>query len=335
MTGRSVLVTGATGFVGRHLTARLCERGDRVTVLLRSASRHRCPDLPGLRTVVGDLATGEGVQEAVKDSDCVVHLAAVLSARSARAYRRGNTEGTQRLLDALAGLPDPPRLVLCSSLAAAGPSHHGQPRTEEDTPQPVSHYGRSKLAAEEAARVYADRVSTVVVRPPIVYGPGDRALLPSLLPMVRAGIVLKSGYGPRSYSLLHVADLCSALVAACERGKTLSRDDPAAGVYFVSDGREYSWENLCCCMASVLGRRPPTFLPVPLPVVWVTAAMAETAGRLRTTPPPLTRDKVREMRHPAWTCSTERARADLHFVPRTDLTEGLARWAELDGPPIR
>ena len=116
----------------------------------------------------------------------------------------------------MAELPSPPRLVFCSSLAAAGPSVPGRPRREEETPAPVSLYGRSKLGGEQAVREFADRVPSVILRPPIVYGPGDQEFLPSMLPMARMGVMLKSGFGPKHYSLIHVDDLCTALLAATD-----------------------------------------------------------------------------------------------------------------------
>ncbi|WP_326614311.1 NAD(P)-dependent oxidoreductase [Streptomyces scopuliridis] len=318
-------ITGATGFIGRRMCRRIIGEGGEVVALVRSTSAHRVIAAAGVRPVTGDLVTGEGLREVVRGADYVVHLGGLVKSPTDEGFRRCNEEGTRRLAEEVAALTSPPPLVLCSSLAAAGPSHKGRPRREEDPPQPVSRYGRSKLAAEEAVRALSDRLPATIVRPPIVYGPGDPAFVPSLLPMVRTGVVLKAGFGPRGYSLVHVDDVCEALLAAALRGRRLSVTRPSDGVYTVSDGITHTWEDLCAALARALGRRRrPLVLPVPLPLVGAVARGAELVGRVRGVHPPLNRDKAVELRSAWWTCSTERARRELGFVPTVRLEEGLA-----------
>ncbi|MEU9305511.1 NAD(P)-dependent oxidoreductase [Streptomyces sp. NPDC048269] len=319
-----VVVTGATGFVGRRLCARLMAAGNTVTALVRRSSRTE--HLTAHRILHADLTTGEGLRAAALGSDCVIHLAAVVKARTARGYQQCNTDGTRRLAEALLDLPTPPRLVLCSSLAAAGPSLDGRPRTEDQLPAPVSHYGRSKLGGENAARNHAERLQVVILRPPIVYGPGDPAFLPALLPMIRSGFVIKGGLGPKRYSLLHVDDLCDALTSACHRGTTVRQDDLVSGIYTVSDGVEHTWHQLCATVAAALGRRPPLVLPLPATAAYPVACAAEAAGLLSGFVPALNRDKVKELRQTAWTCSTERARLELGFTAAVPLAEGIAHY---------
>jgi nucleoside-diphosphate-sugar epimerase len=318
------LLTGGTGFIGQRLARRIVERGDTLVVLVRRTSKLGVLESLGARLAQGDLLTGEGLGEAVREVDCVLHLAGVTKARAPEGYFEGNAAGTRRLMEALAALPSPPRMVYCSSLAAAGPSTPERPRREEDPPAPVSVYGRSKLGGEEAVRALAHRVPSVIVRPPIVYGPGDQEFLPSMLPMAKLGVMLKSGFGPKRYSLIHVDDLCTALLAAAERGQTLRAEEPAAGVYAVSDGGEYYWEEVCGALAKALGRAEPAVLPVPDSVGYVVGLGSELAARVRGTIPILNRDKVREMACPAWTCSTERAARELGFAPAVPLAQGLA-----------
>lgn len=317
------LLTGGTGFIGQRLARRIVERGDSLTVLVRASSRRGPLEALGARFAVGDLTTGEGLAEAVRDVDCVLHLAGVTKARQPEGYFEGNAHGTRRVVEAMAALPRPPRLVYCSSLAAAGPSTPERPRREEDPPAPVSLYGRSKLGGEEAVREYADRVPSVIVRPPIVYGPGDTEFLPSMLPMAKLGLAVKSGFGPKRYSLIHVDDLCTALLAAAERGPTVDPADPARGVYTVSDGGEYTWEDVCGALASAMGRGRITVVPVPDAVGYMIGLSYEALGRLKGTLPILSRDKVREMTCPAWTCTTERAHKELGFAPAVPLAQGL------------
>jgi dihydroflavonol-4-reductase len=301
-----------------------------VTVLVRPTVRpERRAELKrlGVHDVEGDLTTGAGLAEAVRGVDRVIHLAALVKARDPADYFRVNVEGTRRLVSALAVRPDPPRLVLCSSLAAAGPT---LPRAAHSSP--VSHYGRSKLAAENVARSFADRVPVVIVRPPIVYGPGDTEFLPSLLPMARRGLMLQGGLGRKRYSVIHVSDLCSALLAAAARGRTVRADDMAAGVYTPSDGTVYSTQEFSAALARTLGRQRLVVIPVPDAVVALAAAGSELLGRIRGTIPVFSRDKARELRCAAWTCTNERAATELGFQARISLQDGLS---ELVGAKVR
>jgi nucleoside-diphosphate-sugar epimerase len=260
--------------------------------------------------------------------DCVFHLAGATKARSAEDFYRCNTEGTQRLIEAAARLSPAPRFVYCSSLSAAGPSAVDRPRSETDDPRPVSAYGRSKLAAEMAIRKFADRVPSVIVRPPIVYGPWDKEFLPALLPMARLGWVLKSGFGPKRYSLIHVDDLCEALLSAATQGKTLSPEDPGAGVYFLSDGRDYSWEEFCLVLARALGKPPPRIIPLPEAASYAAGLAGQLQGLFRGTVPMMSLDKARELRCSAWTCSAERAKSEIAYRPSVPLEKGLHQTIE-------
>ncbi|UGY91521.1 NAD-dependent epimerase/dehydratase family protein [Streptomyces gobiensis] len=298
------LITGATGFIGRRLVHHLVEHGHDVTALVRRELR-----LPGVRLTYGDLATGAGLDAAVQDAEHVIHLAGVTKAPSSAGYAEVNTEGTRRLCTALARLPRPPRLVYCSSLAAVGP---GRQRRADEEPTPVSAYGRSKLGGEHALREIADRVPGVIVRPPIVYGPGDHGFLPHLVTAVRTGFLPAVGRpGPRHYSLIHVDDLCRALLAAAGSGA------PGA-VYHVSDGTEHRWDHIGATVATTLGRRPPRVVHIPVPLA---RAAARTVGMFGTYA--FNRDKVNEARQPAWTCVNGSSVGQLRFAPAVSLADGL------------
>ncbi|MGW8374812.1 NAD(P)-dependent oxidoreductase [Streptomyces sp. ODS28] len=334
-----VLVTGATGFVGSHLVRRLAQGGHQVGVLVRDPAR-LAADAPVDRVVRGDVASGAGLAEAVRDVECVFHLAAAVKAPSPAGYEQVNGQGTRRLLGALRHLPASPRLVYCSSLAAAGPSLDGRPRAECAPPAPVSHYGRSKLSGELALRAAAGWLDAVIVRPPIVYGPGDREFVPALRSMVAAGLLLTCGRGPRRYSLVHVGDLCRALHAAGEgterlegtragagAGTGAARGDHASagrGVYQVSDGEVHTYEGIGRELAHALGRRAPRTLPVPPALAQAAAWAGESAARALGRTTMLNRDKLREARQQDWTLAIDRAVRELRFTPLTGLREGLA-----------
>lgn len=328
------LLTGASGFIGSNLARVAISKGHEVRALLRRTSARDGLEGFGAQIVVADLLTGEGVPEALRGIDCVLHLAGATKARNVEELYQCNAQTTRVLIAAVAEAPKSPRFVYCSSLAAAGPAAAGRPRREALEPTPVSEYGRSKLAAEMILRKHADRVPCVIIRPPIVYGPADREFLPALLPMARRGLVFKAGFGPKYYSLVHVEDLCEGILAAAQKGKTLRSEDRSQGVYFLCDGEEYSYERFCNTLASALGKGPPRIVPLPQAASYAAVLGARVQAALRGGVPMITLDKVRELHCEAWTCSDQRAREEIEYCSNVGLDSGLRQtidWYRREG----
>jgi nucleoside-diphosphate-sugar epimerase len=316
-----VLVTGATGFIGAALAARLAERGDRVRALVRSVSRADALRRQGAELAPGDLGNASSLAAAVEGCDAVVHLAGAVKALHARDLFAANADGTRRVVEACAGAARPPRLVYVSSLAAAGPSLDGRPRSEEDAPAPVSRYGESKLAGERAVHAHAARIEASIVRPPIVYGPGDRELMPQLLRMARAGVIVRVGFRPKRYSLVHVSDLCDGILRVVEAGRRVGRGTD--GVYYLDGGPDATWDEIARAACAAAGRRARV-LCLPELASAVAAAASTIASAFTREPSILSLDKLREIRQPAWTCRSDRARREVGYAPRFALAEGMA-----------
>jgi nucleoside-diphosphate-sugar epimerase len=325
------LVTGATGFIGTTLVERLIARGHGVRALVRNPARAAEVRELGAETVRGDVGDPESLTRAVPDVDVVAHVAGLVKALTRDELFRVNAEGTRALAQA-AARTGRARFVLVSSLAAAGPSRPGRPRTETDRPAPVSLYGQSKLAAEEAVRSLAKNLEASIIRPPIVYGPRDKEFLPSLFRLAKMGLVAKSGLQEKFYSLIHVEDLVDLIILAAERGSRVD-EGGSSGVYFCSDGREYTWEELAAGALEALGKRG-TVVPVPEVVTWLAAGVSSAAARLTGKPAILSLDKMMEIREAAWTCSPEKARQELGWSARTSFAEGMrgsVRWFRARG----
>ena len=322
MIGESpVLVTGATGFVGWHLLEALAARGARVRALVRRGRARARLDARGAAGVGGGgLEDRDAVARAVEGAGVVLHLAAVTRARTEAEYLGANAAGTRVLLEAVRSARERPRrVVYLSSLAAVGPSADGRPVTAAETPRPLTAYGRSKLAGEQACReAAADGVEVVVLRAPAVYGPRARDLLTFFRLAARGVLPVPTG-GERRLQLVHVADLAEALI----RGATAPA---AAGVYHVADPRPYSWTELVTEVARAVGRRA-RLIPVPAGLVRAAAAASEWSAAVVGRATIFNRDKARELLAPGWLCETESARRDLGFEARTPLPQGLADTA--------
>ena len=221
-----ILVTGGTGFIGSRLVARLVAQGRPVRCLVRRSSSLANLPRSGVDLAYGDLDSGEGLPEAVRGVDTVIHLAGTTKATTVSGYDTGNATATANLLRAAGAVG---RFVHVSSMAAAGPSALGRPLTEDAEahypPHPVSHYGRSKLAAEQAVRKSALWERTAMVRPPVVYGPGDKDVYQVLRAAAR-GWMVQIGSVDRRFSLIYVGDLVDGLIGAAD-----SPTRPAESIY--------------------------------------------------------------------------------------------------------
>ncbi len=317
-----VLVTGATGFIGGALASALAARGDRVRALVRPTSRTAALAAQGAELASGDVADPASLRSAVEGCDAVVHLAGAVKALRDRDLFLANAEGTRNVVAACVAATARPRLVYVSSLAAAGPAPSGRSRTEEDPPAPVSRYGESKLAGERAVRAAAGTLAASIVRPPIVYGPGDKELMPQLLRMARLGVVLRAGFREKRFSLVHVADLCQGLLDVLDRGRRVGVTG-GEGTYFFEDGADRSWDEIALAACDALGRRARV-LPLPEAASLAVAAASSALAAVTQRPSILSFDKVREIRETAWTCTAARARVELGWAPRFGLREGMA-----------
>lgn len=197
------LISGATGFIGRHLVRAAVSRGYDVTCLVRATSETKRLDGLKARRICGDVTDRDSLAAAIKGQDVVFHLAGCVKAIQPGRFYEINERGTRNIAEVCAAKTTPPILIVVSSLAAAGPSAPRRPLREGDPPSPVSHYGRSKLAGENAARNLADRVPTTIVRPPMVFGEGDPTSGKLYRAIARWGVHIVPTWREHWLSLIH------------------------------------------------------------------------------------------------------------------------------------
>jgi nucleoside-diphosphate-sugar epimerase len=224
--GRTAFITGASGFIGRHLTGHLATSGWRVRCLVREASIVRPLRQAGAELVRGDVTQPDRLVEAIAGADVVFHVAGVTAALRRADYMRINGDGTWNVARACAAQSQPPTLVVVSSLAAAGPTGAGRIRTEADPPAPVSDYGRSKRAGELAAEAWAHCVPTTILRPGIVFGEWNRELLPMFRAIDTVGVHVVPTFSPPPLSYIHVADFVRLTMTAAEHGTRVGIGGP-------------------------------------------------------------------------------------------------------------
>jgi nucleoside-diphosphate-sugar epimerase len=326
-----VLVTGATGLLGRHLVALLLANGVRVRALARPSSDTRALEQQGVEVVRGEYRDRAILQAAVAGSDIVFHIAGYVSALAPFTigepegaawgmYRAINVEFTAALL-AASREASVNRFLYLSSSSVYSPSV-AVPTPEEAALEPFSLYGRSKLLAEAAVNAYQGQgFATTIIRPTIAYGPGDRAFTPLALRLARLPVLPLVNGGRQRLDLVYAADVAALLWAA-------ARHPAAAGrVYNAGSGQPISLYELITLYKQLTGRGPH-ILPVP------SRALAGVAGVGR----PLLRPLGRWGAAVASSLSPQalalltldlqldirRATAELGYRPRYRLAEGLA-----------
>jgi dihydroflavonol-4-reductase len=335
-----VLVTGISGFIGHHTAAALHAHGHQIRGLVRSTSdRSGLANLP-VELVEGDVLDRASVERALGGIDVVVHIAGITRAINAGQFYEVNVGGTRNVVDALIAAgkskAERPRLVHLSSQTVAGPNANGRPSEESDLEAPVTQYGKSKLAAEQVVRAAATEVATVILRPPIVYGPRDKDVLAAFkLAKAGRGAFLHPGFETKRYSLIHGHDLGEGIVLALERGKSLDEQGKARsqGVYYLTDGGVYTWREMGAFLAQSLNFSPK-IIPVPNVFSRAVALGSELSSLVTGKAPLLGFDKVREMQGQSYVCSSASAVRDLGFNPRFKLEEGMrdtARWYKAHG----
>ncbi len=300
-----VALTGGSGFVGGHILRRLLAEGWQVRALTRRRDGLPQIDTPAgrLTPVLGDLASNAALGELLAGAEAVVHCAGLVAARRSGDFHRVNAQGTERLLQAAQASGGAPRIVLVSSLASREPQ--------------LSPYAASKRQAEEALRRLGAEMPWRILRPPVVYGPGDRATLPLFRQFAR-GFALLPGGGGR-FSMLYVEDLAAAAAAALApegaSGTVLEPDDGTAG--------GYGWAEVLAAAERQTGR-PIRTLTVPRAVQRLAAALSAAGAAITGRAPMLSQGKVNEIAHPDWVCAAPLGDC-ISWRPAVGLDEGFSR----------
>ena len=310
-----VLLTGASGFVGGHVAAALAADGHTLRVLARPTSDLSRVQDRIAETALADLREDTDLGPACAGIDAVVHVAGVTRGVRPANFHDVNAAGTARLAAAAvdAGVA---RFILVSSLAAQGPSASDAPADPRAPRAPVSAYGASKAAGEDVALRFADRMAVQVLRPPLVYGPGDRALLP-FFQLAQRRLMLRLGAGRSRIAAIYGPDFAEATAALLT-----AQPGPSPYLHIADAGGPYTWNDLIDALGDAVGKR---LFVLPLPALgWsLLAGLSTLAGRALKSDPLLDAARVAEMRQPAWLADSEALQALSGWRPRTALADGL------------
>jgi nucleoside-diphosphate-sugar epimerase len=286
---KTLLLTGATGFVGSNMLVQEAQRGTRILAPVRSAEKLRrqlAEEGISSENVI-TLDTDPATWGEIRPTHALLS-AGVLFARSREEYHRVNVDWTLRVLDAL---PPDCRIVVLSSQAAGGPTPAGTPaRTERHADSPITLYGKSKLELEQAIhRTHSDRPITIL-RPPMVLGARDTATLP-LFKMASGLVRPKPGLGKKEYSFIAVEDLLEAVNASWESGTR-------GPFYIASESTITDFELIRTAALATNGRG--VTIPLPQVIIKCFSLVVDAVPSLRASAPSLTRDRARDIWEDRW-----------------------------------
>jgi nucleoside-diphosphate-sugar epimerase len=320
MAGTNVLITGATGLVGRHFARRAAEAGYNVQAMVRPGSDREVLAGMNVQFVEADLAEPETLPAAVAEADVVVHAAAhVGDWGPAEKYRAINVVALEHLLYAVGRQGRLRRWIHISSLGVYPARHHyGTDETVPADATGLDGYTKTKAEAEAVIHRHVEEhgLPAVILRPGFIYGAGDRHALPRIMEKIQAGKMKYLGRGHRVLNNTAVDNLCDAILLAIEtpgvEGETFN----------IRDDRLVTREEFINTIAEYLGRPHPRHVPEWLGRLLVGPIEAVARWQCRETPPFLTRAQIKFMTLNL-DFSIAKAKRMLGYQPRVDFREGM------------
>jgi nucleoside-diphosphate-sugar epimerase len=317
---RRVLITGGTGFVGSHVVEAYTAAGWRVRALVRDPNRLKWLKGLDIEIAHGSLSNSDSLCAATDGCAVVVHCAGLTKSIDRSEYYRVNSGATSALI-AASRSANVRRFVYCSSQAAAGSAIGKIASDEEDTPNPLTDYGRSKLEGEVRVQQESGNMEWAILRPPAVIGPRDEQFLPLFRGVVRLGLYPAFGNNDQKYSFICVHDLAKALLSA---GET---DHGYNAIYFVASAEALTWSRAASVIAQ-LAHRKVRPLNLPKSLLPIAGSVAELISKISRKPALLSRDKIKEILSAGWICSPEKIRQAWRFECKCDVEKTLTETYE-------
>jgi nucleoside-diphosphate-sugar epimerase len=312
-----VVITGATGFIGRNLADKLAGNGAEIVCLTRqySGKDKNCSPYQIRRVSYQDIQL---LADAIHDADYIFHVAGLTRGRTWEEYEHANISATKNLLQAVClSKANIRRFIYVSSQTAAGPTMGDKPTDENDEPNPIPDdwYGTSKLMAEKVVKQYQNQIPVTIIRPPAVYGPYDRNFLGLFKTVCRYHVMPVIFPPTREFTIVHVFDLINGIKLAAFSEKSQGR------IYFIG-GQNISYSMFIDAFERAIQHRIHR-LYLPSFVAKIAGELGEIKWTLTGRSTILCRRKIRDLLQPRWICSWSAAERDLGYHPEIELVEGI------------
>ena len=317
----TAVVTGASGFVGSHLVDYLVEKNYKVRCIVRKTSSLKWLKGKDVEIHICELTDKEGLRKIFDGADYIYHVAGVVKSKKPEGYFKGNVDTTRTLLEAALEFKDNiKRFLVVSSQTSSGPSPLNNPLTEEDLCNPITTYGRSKLAQEELAKSFMDKIPVTICKVAAVYGERDTEIF-IFFKTFSKGLMTSIGLHDKQVSLLHVADVVRGLYLSATSEKAIGKS------YFITSEKYYTWKEVGDVTSKVMNKKPFK-VRVPHFLVYIIAAIAQFFSLFSSKAATLNIEKGKDITRPAWISDYRKAYKDFGFKQEISLEEGIRRTVE-------
>lgn len=308
-------VTGANGFVGSHLVDYLLEKGNEVHAIVRASSDLKWLEGKNVKLHTCGLADVEGLKKAFEGVHYIYHIAGVVKVPTKEGFMKGNVNMTRNVMEAAAHTPTIKRVLVTSSMAATGYAEFGGSVDENSPLRPIEPYGESKVAQEQVAKEYADRVPSTIVRPPGVYGPRDTEIF-AFFKAINNGVSAMMGFKPKEMSLIHVRDLVQGMYLAATNEKSVGQ------IYFLGSLECYNWKQLGEIASKAMNKKTIA-LKIPHFVIFILGFFGQLLESWFGMDVALNKDRAYRITRPSWYCDSSKAVRELGFQQTVPIEEGF------------
>jgi len=309
-----VLVTGATGFIGRYVVPRLLRKHFSVRCLARPDS-HR-PELfkNDVEWIFGDVSNADSLKIACNNIDLVIHLAGITKSIYPDNFFQTNTTGTENLIKTVS---EGTKIIFISSQAAIGPSKNLMPLSEQAPANPVSAYGHSKQMAEQLFLQTDRPINYTIIRPAIVYGPEDRESL-SLFRIAKYHLNPHIGFRKSLVNIVHISDLVQFIMTC------IDNQFSGTEIFHINDGNDVGYtQNELISKAAECMDSWTIPLYVPKIALKLGVSLNSFISHIRGNTSMLNPDKYNELTARGWVLSSQKARNILDYQPKYDIDSGF------------
>lgn len=310
-----VFLTGITGFLGHHVAEALHRQGHEIHAFIRQPQKPDSIHIP-FHAVQGTLSNCETLVPLLTQMDAVIHLAGKIKAHNLAEFNETNQQGTQNLIHALLkASPKPLTYVHVSTIAVMGPEIDGDDFCKRpELCHPVSWYGESKRRGEIEVQALSGKMRTVILRPPVLYGPHDKEMF-ALFQSIQKGFAPLFSEGKNQLSVCYIKDVADCIVSLIEKAP------PQDEIYCLDDGHVHDWRSLSMDLAEVIGKKP-RFISIPPILFKFGAYFSELYARWSGKAQIFTQNKIKEMEQKSWVCGYKRLSETRDWKPQYSFKEG-------------